>query len=158
MLRDTTEFFESMEGMYDHIRERIRIVDRMFADERTGFVVVTSPERESIDQTVGFWELLVERGLAFSGSVVNRIEPLDGVEPAEVDELVGLPGIDADLAMRITACQHDHVAVGKRDRDRVRELRSALGDAPVLCVPRMPKMINDLPGLASMGEHLYSGR
>ncbi|MBC7644912.1 MAG: ArsA family ATPase [Thermoleophilia bacterium] len=156
MLRDTTEFFESMEGMYDHIRERIALVDRMFADERTGFLVVASPERSSIDQAIDFWDLIAERRLSFTGSVVNRVEPTAGDEVANIDDLLGLPGIDRDLAARLVACQQDHFAVAARDESRLDELRSAIADAPVIGVPRLPRMINDLAGLADLKQYLYS--
>ncbi|MCB0880303.1 MAG: ArsA family ATPase [Thermoleophilia bacterium] len=154
MLRDTTEFFESMEGIYGQITERIRVVERMFASERTGFLAVTSPERESVEQAVSFWELLEERGYRFVGTVVNRVEPAPPGRLVTAEELERLDGIDESLAARIAAAQHDHAALADRDRSRLDELADATGDALTISVPRMPRLVSDLEGLRQLAPYL----
>lgn len=155
MLRDTTEFFEAFEGMYDAFGERIQIVDRLFADERTGFVIVTSPERESIDEAVDFWSLLARQHYHFAGSIVNRVEPQVDDDAVDEGSLAALDGIDADLAHAIAAAHDDHAHIARRDRDRVDDLIRSTGGAPVVVVPRLPRLINDVDGLASLAPHLY---
>lgn len=156
MLRDTTEFFESMEGIYGPITDRIRVVERMFGDPGTGFLAVTSPERESVDQAVELWEQLEERRFRFVGTVVNRIEP-DAPERIVTDEAVlELPGMDAGLAARIVAAQHDHAALAGRDRARIDELADATGDAVTVPVPRLARVVNDLDGLGALGPYLFA--
>lgn len=154
MLRDTTEFFESMEGIYGQITERIRVVERMFASERTGFLAVTSPERESVEQAVSFWELLEERGYRFVGTVANRVEPAPPGRLVTAEELERLDGIDESLAARIAAAQHDHAALADRDRSRLDELADATGDALTISVPRMPRLVSDLEGLRQLAPYL----
>lgn len=154
MLRDTTEFFESMEGIMGSITERIHIVERMFADAATGFLSVTSPERESVNQAVDFWELLEERRFTYVGTIVNRVEPEAPARMASVEELTTLDGVDESLALRIVAAQQDHVAIAGRDRTRLQELADATGDALTLSVPRLPRMVNDLDGLRALAPYL----
>lgn len=154
MLRDTTEFFESMEGMYDHIRERIQLVDRMFADDRTGFVLTTSPERSAIDQAVDFWSLLAERDLGYVGSIVNRVEPIHDLHLADADDLTALPGIDSSLAKRLLESQHDHVQLALRDQTHIEELRERTGGALVTAIPRLPRMVTDIDGLLELRQYL----
>jgi anion-transporting ArsA/GET3 family ATPase len=156
MLRDTTEFFETMEGIYGQITERIRVVERMFGDARTGFLSVTSPERESVDQAVNFWELLEARDYCYVGTVVNRVEPPAPGRIVTIAELDALDGVDESLAARIAAAQQDHAALAGRDRDRLDELAEATGDALTISVPRLARMVNDLAGLRALAPYLAS--
>lgn len=154
MIRDITEFFESMETMYDAFTERIRIVERMFSNPATGFIVVTSPERESIDQSVDFWQLLGERNYRFVGTIVNRVEPeqpegeLDRAAFSDLDE------IDDSLAARLIAAQLDHAHLARRDAERLAHLTDATADALTVAVPRIPVLVNDLHGLSSLAPYL----
>jgi hypothetical protein len=126
----------------------------MFASPKTGFLAVTSPERESVEQAVAFWELLEERHYRFVGTIVNRVEPVSPGRLATVDELADLPGVDASLATRIAAAQADHAALAARDAARLGELADATGDALTISVPRLPRIVNDLAGLRELAPHL----
>lgn len=154
MLTDTTEFFESMEGIYGQITDRIKVVERMFADPATGFLAVTSPERESVDQAVDLWQRLEERNFRYVGTVVNRIEPAAPGAIASIDDVAAEPGIDAALAARIVAAQQDHALLATRDRSRLDDLAEATGDALTISVPRLIRVVNDLDGLRALATHL----
>jgi anion-transporting ArsA/GET3 family ATPase len=154
MLRDTTEFFESVEGIVGQASDRIQVVERMFASPTTGFLAVTSPERESVEQAVAFWELLEERHYRFVGTIVNRIEPLAPGSLATNDDLEAIDGIDASFATRIVAAQLDHSELASRDRARLDELADATGDALTISVPRLPRIVNDLAGLRELAPYL----
>ncbi|MCW2925544.1 MAG: agmR [Thermoleophilia bacterium] len=154
MIRDTTEFFEAMQGIFGSISDRIRVVERMFASPSTGFLSVTSPERESVDQAVTFWELLEERQYCYVGTVVNRVEPEAPPSMATPDELTGIDGIDESLAARISAAQQDHAALAGRDRSRLDELAEATGSALTISVPRLARVVNDLDGLRALAPYL----
>ncbi len=154
MLRDTTEFFESVEGIVGQASDRIKVVERMFASPKTGFLAVTSPERESVEQAVAFWELLEERHYRFVGTIVNRIEPLAPGSLATADALEALDGVDASFAARIVAAQVDHSELASRDRSRLDELADATGDALTISVPRLPRIVNDLAGLRELAPYL----
>lgn len=154
MLREMTEFFEALEGIYGQVTERIRIVERMFGNQATGFLAVTSPERESVEQAVSFWEVLEERGYRFVGTVVNRIEPTPPQRLVDVSELEALDGIDHSLAQRVAAAQQDHVQLADRDRGRLDELADATGDALTISVPRLPRLVSDLEGLRALAPYL----
>lgn len=154
MLRDTTEFFESIEGIIGQASERIRVVERMFASPKTGFLAVTSPERESVEQAVDFWELLEARHYRFVGTVVNRVEALAPGRLATIADLEDIDGIDSAFATRIAAAQIDHAALASRDRSRLDELAEATGDALTISVPRLPRIVNDLDGLRELAPYL----
>lgn len=154
VLRDTTEFFESMEGIYGQVTERIRVVERMFGSPKTGFLAVTSPERESVDSAVAFWEVLEERGYRFVGTIVNRVEPPAPGRIVDASELEQLDGISGSLAARIVAAQIDHAGLAGRDQARLDELADATGGALTISVPRLARVVNDLDGLRELAPFL----
>jgi anion-transporting ArsA/GET3 family ATPase len=156
MLRDTSEFLESLQGIYGTFSDRIRVVERMFADTATGFLAVTSPERESVNEAVAFWELLESRRFGFVGTIVNRVEPAAPGSLASLTDLTRLTGIDEGLAARIMAAQVDHAALAGRDETRLEELAEATGDALTVSVPRLARMVNDLGGLRELAPALYA--
>lgn len=156
MLRDTSEFLESLQGIYGTFSDRIRVVERMFADPATGFLTVTSPERESVNEAVAFWELLEERRFGFVGTIVNRVEPAAPGSLTSVDDLTRLTGLDEGLAARIVAAQVDHAALAGRDASRLEELADSTGDALTVSVPRLARMVNDLGGLRELAPALYA--
>ncbi|MCW2927724.1 MAG: ArsA family ATPase [Thermoleophilia bacterium] len=154
MLRDTTQFFEAMEGIVGQVTERIRVVERMFGSTSTGFLTVTSPERESVEQAVAFWEALEERHYAYVGTVVNRVEPEVPERLATAEELLAVDGIDESLAARIVAAQQDHAALAGRDQSRLGELAHATGGSLTISVPRLARVVNDLDGLRALAPYL----
>jgi anion-transporting ArsA/GET3 family ATPase len=156
VIRDTTEFFEAFEGMYDGWSERIRIVERMFSDEHTGFVIVTSPERESIDEAGEFFDRLATEQCNFLGSIVNRVEPTQVGASVTAADLVALDGIDEDLASRILEAHAEHARIAARDEERVEELARLTSGAPTIRVPRLPRLITDLDGLRQLTPYLYA--
>lgn len=154
MLRDVTEFFEAFEDMYDAFGERISIVERLLGDERTGFFIVTSPERESISEAHDFWCLLNDRELEFVGAIVNRIEPGAAAVTVEAAELTDL-GLSDELASLVLEIQSDHSALALRDEQRVVELDESTGHAAILTVPRLPRLVSDISGLTAITPYLY---
>jgi MinD-like ATPase involved in chromosome partitioning or flagellar assembly len=126
----------------------------MFSSPRTGFLAVTSPERESVEQAVSFWELLEERNYRFVGTVVNRVEPAPPGRLVTPKELARIDGIDDALAARIAAAQQDHAALADRDQARLHELADATGDALTISVPRLARLVSDLAGLRALAPYL----
>lgn len=155
-LRDLTDFFESFDGMYDAMSERIQIVERLFSDPATGFFIVTSPERESLDEAASFWALLGELDFRFAGTIVNRVEPEVDVHGLTTRNVASRAEIDPDLAKVVLEVAADHAAIAARDRARIATLRSTTGRTPLLQVPRMPRLVSDLDGLAEVAGHLYT--
>lgn len=154
MLRDTTEFFESMQGVFGSVAERIRIVERMFESSGTGFLAVTSPERGRIDETIELWTMLEARRYTWIGTVLNKVEPSAPNDAATTEALQQLGGIDAALASRIAAAQQDHAALATRDRSRHDELVAATGGGLTITVPRLARVVNDLAGLRELAPFL----
>ncbi len=156
-LQDVSEFFEAFEGMYDLFGERVQVVERLLAEESTGFLVVTSPERESLTGAAEFWLSLADQGLGFIGTVVNRVEPEWPGRLRRAQDLQELGEIPDDLARRLARCLRDHQDVARRDAERIALLRDQTMGSPVASAPRMPRLEASLDGLLGLALHLYAG-
>ena len=79
-------FFRSLGGLIDGFKERTKGVKELLADPATTFLVVTSPEREPVEEAIYFRGKLREAKLPFGGLIVNRVQPF-GTEPADEEAL-----------------------------------------------------------------------
>lgn len=167
LLTDITEFLLAFEGMYGGFKERAAAVRELLGDRRTVFLLVTTPEREPIDEAVFFWRRLVEAELPFGGVIVNKVHPdhlgserhrsaaaLRRVAMAQLGE-TQLP---ADLAERVTDAFIDYQALAERDRENLRILSRRLGAEPLLEVPYLDGDVHDVAGLELLDRHLFAGQ
>ena len=153
LLEDISTFFRAMGGMIDDIARRARHVKALLADPATTFLLITSPERDPVQETIYFHRRLHEQQLPFGGLIVNRLRP----EPAEADAGDFADELGDDLARRVAAAAADVGALAARDRVNVARLRDELDDPPVVTVPQLPGDVHDVEGLAHVCEHLFGG-
>src|SRR4051794_2364799 len=154
LLDDLSVFFRSMGGMIDEIAERSRHVKTLLADEATTFLLVSSLERDPVEETIYFHRRLTEQQLPFGGLVVNRVRPQQP-DPGDhlADDLADELG--PDLARRVARTASEAAALASRDAAGLAKLRLGLGDPPVVSVPQLPGDVHDLEGLAHVCEHLF---
>lgn len=165
LLTDVTEFLLSFEGMYDGFKERAAAVRALLADERSVFLLVTTPEREPIAEAVFFWQKLVEAELPFGGVIVNKVHPAaldpDRERPpavlhrAAAAQLVDA-GLDPALADRVADVFVEHEALAGRDRANVRALARRLGSEPLLEVRQLDEDVHDVDGLGRLERELFA--
>jgi anion-transporting ArsA/GET3 family ATPase len=154
LLDDLSVFFRTMGGMIDGIVERGRHVKALLGDPATTFLLVSSLEREPVQETIYFHRRVSEQDLAFGGLVVNRVrrpvpEPEDDLATALEDDL------GHDLAGRVALTAAEQSVLATRDAAGLARLRLALGDPPLVAVPQLPGDVHDLEGLARVCEHLF---
>ena len=155
LLRDLSEFFNSFGDMAEGIQERARRVAQLLGDRHTTFLVVTSPQRDSIDEAIFFRRRLREGGMPFGGVIVNRVtdqELLHAGDDVE-DDLSALLG--GKLARKVARNFEDYRELAIRDHDSIERLRHETGE-PVILVPHLDDDVHDLDGLAAMNEHLFA--
>ena len=153
LLEDLSEFFRSFGEMTGGFRERAESVNRLLADNRTAFVLVTSPQEDSIEDAAFFHRRLRDAGLPFAGVVANRVrpelpEPADG--ESDLREALGEP-----LAAKVLDSYEAARLLAERDHANLDELRARLGRRPMIEVPDMDEDVHDLEGLRRMGAHLF---
>ncbi|MDX6684862.1 MAG: hypothetical protein QOF86_990, partial [Baekduia sp.] len=114
LMEDLSVFFSALSGVLDGFRERAAGVKELLTDPATTFLIVTSPEREPVDEAIFFHGKLLEARMDFGGLVVNRVHPLDG-GPAQAD----LPALekalgDPVLAGKVAKAYAEERALGER--------------------------------------------
>jgi anion-transporting ArsA/GET3 family ATPase len=148
LLDDLSTFFKALGSMIPDLAERGTHVKEMLSASTTTFLLVTSLEREPIDETVFFWEHLRDLKLPFGGVVVNKLR-------APVTDTRAPAGLDPDLAHRVELAATETAVLADRDAAGLERLRAALGDPPVIGVPQLPGDVHDLEGLAHVRDALF---
>ena len=154
LLKDLSDFFASFGDMAQGFRDRAKAVKRLLADERTTFLLVTSPAHEAVEEAKFFRDKIEEAGMPFGGVVVNRmhVEEPDGEAEADL-----APSLGPELAEKVMANFEDFHALAERDRRNVEELTGDMGDRPLVVVPYLDEDVHDLDGIEAINEHLFAG-
>jgi anion-transporting ArsA/GET3 family ATPase len=151
VLREITAFFTAIAGMVDALAERAAAVQALLRDPATGFVLVTSPKREAVEEAIAFAEELRRAHLTLAALVVNRVHGLEAVA-AERSALEALLG--ARLAGLVAAQSRELEALGAADLAALERLREAFGGLEPVLIPDLGDEIEDLDGLARIGRYL----
>lgn len=149
LLADLSEFFGAFEAMYAGFSERAESVRALLASDAAVFLVVTSPERDPVDEALFFVEQLRETALPFGAAIVNRVHPALATSPADAGPL-------GDLAPRVAAAAAQYAVLADRDAAGVARLTAALGDVPAILVPHLDTDVHDVAGLAEIDDHLFA--
>ncbi|MGH9182760.1 MAG: ArsA family ATPase [Acidimicrobiales bacterium] len=169
-LQDITEFFVLFQSMYDGFVERAQAVARVLEDRRTTFVVVTTLQAGPVHEAERFIAALHEKRLHLGALVLNKVLPsylLDPTATAAAKRLTSHPTDvaaalpdevgDGDLVHRVLAEIGESFLNFQVAAMREAEQRSELALAPevVATVPYFDTDIDDLGGLARMGDQIW---
>jgi anion-transporting ArsA/GET3 family ATPase len=151
LLADMGEFFRSFAGMTEGFRERAGLVNELLADDRTAFVLVTSPRRHALEDAVWFHHRLTEAGMPFAGVIANRVH--QGGGESDPERLASLLG--DELAAKVLRTYEAERRLAERDRAGLAELRKRIGRMPIVEIPHLHDDVHDLDGLRQMDEFLF---
>jgi anion-transporting ArsA/GET3 family ATPase len=157
LLRDLSEFFQSFGDMASGIGERAERVGKLLADRDTTFLLVTSPQRDAIDEAIFFRRRLRDQRLPFGGAIVNRMHEGAGVDPdadvgGDLDALLG-----EKLGAKVARNFEDHRRLAEHDQANVARLLRELGREPLIAVPLLDDDVHDIAGLAELDAYLFAG-
>ena len=170
-LEDIAEFFILFQTMYDGFVERARAVQRLLAERRTSFIVVSTLEVVPLREAEFFAQALTERKLHLGAIVLNKVLPAYLRDPAgalaaerlcERGEEVakGLaPAVEvpeqqlARVLAEVGQSYVDYRVVAQRESEQQAEL----GTMPetLVSVPYFDTDVYDLAGLMRLGERLF---
>jgi anion-transporting ArsA/GET3 family ATPase len=150
-------FFGSLGELLGGFRERAEAVNALLADPTTIFLLVTSPEREPIDEAIFFWRKLKAARLPFGGVIVNRVHDraAQGDPDVVAAELTGELG--DDLARRVADAFRDYQVLARRDRRNIERLAGKLDGDQLLEVPYLDEDVHDIAGLRRIHRFLVAG-
>ncbi len=156
LLQDLSVFFRALGGMIDGFRERAEQVGRLLEDPGTTFLLITSPEREPIEEAIFFRRKLKAARMPFGGVIVNRVH--HGVEHPDLEaverELAGELG--DKLAGKVASNLGDYQVIAERDAAGIARLARELGDRPLLEVPQFDSDVHDVEGLLRIHRYLFA--
>ena len=157
LVSDLGTFFQLLGDMTSDFSARAAQVEQLLRAPTTAFLLVTSAEREPIDEAIWFHRTLQDGGLPFAGVVVNRVhhDLLSGNEPEDVRAELDR-SLPPELAERVAENFHDYHVLARRDERNIARLAEALTDEPLLLVPQLDGDVHDLDGLLRMHRYLFA--
>lgn len=157
LLNDLSTFFKALGGLLDGFRERAKGVKKLLADPGTTFLIVTSPEREPVEEAIFFRGKLREARMPFGGLIVNRVHTLpDGLEPGSADTVVAelADELGERLAGKVAETVRDAELLSARDTAAIDRLRREVDDPDPVLIPELDDDVHDVDGLVLVHEHL----
>jgi len=158
LIQDLSVFFRALGGIIDGFKERASGVKALLGDPATTFLIVTSPQREPVDEAIYFHGKLADARMPFGGLVVNR------VTPCAQDDEVDVPGLTASLtdelgaslAGKVARTYAEAQALAQRDLRAIERLRTTLGVEDPVLVPQLEGDVHDIQGLLGVQRHLFA--
>jgi anion-transporting ArsA/GET3 family ATPase len=160
-INDVVAFFRAFEGMEEGFRDRAARVQELLAAGSTGFVLVTSPRRDAVDEAMFFAGKLAENETPVDALVVNRVHPRFGDERPEGlrARAETLAGTDGDAAAELAALYAnlaDFQEVSDRERHQFDDVRTLVDHGAAAYVPFLARDVHDFDSLAEVGRHLFA--
>jgi anion-transporting ArsA/GET3 family ATPase len=140
LLDDLSVFFRALGGLIDGFKERAEAVKALLGDPATTFLIVSSPEREPVEEAIFFRGKLADHGMPFGGLVVNRVHMLNG----------------GGLAAKVVRAHAEERALAERDAAAIERLRTETGDESPVVVPQLGGDVHDIDGLVLVHAHLFA--
>jgi anion-transporting ArsA/GET3 family ATPase len=158
LLEDLGVFFRALGGLIDGFKERADGVKALLTDPATTFLIVTSPEREPVEEAIFFREKLREAGMPFGGLVVNRVHAVRGAAGSDPDHVAEElePALGAKLAAKVARAFAEEQVLAARDEAAIAHLRKATGDGDPWLIPQLDGDVHDIDGLVAVHRHLSS--
>jgi anion-transporting ArsA/GET3 family ATPase len=156
LLQDLSVFFRALGGLVGGFRERASGVKKLLADPATTFLIVTSPERDPVEEAIFFHGKLREAGMPFGGLVVNRVQAnlVEGDPDAAAAELADELG--PELTAKVAETLRELRVLADRDRASIERLIEELDDPEPVVVPLLEGDVHDVDGLAAVHAHLFA--
>jgi anion-transporting ArsA/GET3 family ATPase len=159
LLDDLSVFFRALGGLIDGFKERAEGVKALLGDPATTFLIVSSPEREPVEEAIFFRGKLADHDMPFGGLVVNRVHVLNGGgtgDGADADGAALVAALGAKLAAKVTRAYAEERALAERDAAAIERLRNETGDERPVVVPQLGGDVHDIDGLVLVHAHLFA--
>jgi anion-transporting ArsA/GET3 family ATPase len=154
LLDDLGAFFRALGGLIDGFKERAEGVKALLGDPATTFLIVSSPEREPVEEAIFFRGKLADHDMPFGGLVVNRAHALDGTSDEAGGEALEA-ALGARLAAKVARAYAEERALAERDAAAIERLRAETGDPNPVVVPQLASDVHDIDGLVAVHSHLF---
>ena len=138
-------------------RDRAEQVTALLHDRATRFVLVASPQRDTVVEAVWFAGQLRGQGFEVAATVVNRLLPRFG--DGSVDDAATRATAAHERGDEALAAVWSNLAelrtVADAERAQLLPLVERVGNGVTVEVPRLPSDVHDLAALDLLGVHLF---
>jgi anion-transporting ArsA/GET3 family ATPase len=146
VLADAIAFFQAFEGMETGFRRRADDVMALLRSDVTRYVLVASPQSDTIEEARYFAAKLRESAVRVGALVVNRSTPTFPVPEGKRAKA------DADLWRNL----EDLNATAAAERTHLTALLGDVGDAPAVWVPLLGSDVHDMASLHEIRRLLFA--
>lgn len=148
-LQELANFLVTIGDMNEGFRERARSVRALLAEPSTGFVLVTAPMRERMDEAIHFHRLLQQNRMRVEAVVVNRVH-----SPPSADQRAAAETLPEPLRSKVKRTLEEAEAVARGDAAGIAQLVAELGDTPLVRIPRFEADVHDIAALWRTSRYL----
>jgi anion-transporting ArsA/GET3 family ATPase len=158
---DVVSFFRAFEGMEAGFRDRALAVEALLAAPETGFVLVTSPRRDAMEEAEYFSQQLEGNGKKIDALIVNRVHPSFGDEAPAGLRAAGeeLARLDNPAARRLEQ-RYENLAdfreIAELERADVKGVQARVGATTISYVPYLARDVYDFSALREIGTLLLA--
>jgi anion-transporting ArsA/GET3 family ATPase len=158
VLRDVQTFVAALDTMFGGFRERADATYRLLQADGTAFLVVATPERDSLREAAYFVERLRTERMPLAGLVLNRVHGLDSpslsaeralAAAQTLAERRGHPLTQALLKVHAT-----RVRVVEREQVTIDRFTGGHPEVAVGRIRARSRDVHDLPGLREVANDL----
>lgn len=155
VVNDAVAFFTAFEGMEQGFRDRAAKVSALLSDPRTGFVVITTPRREAVNEAIFFADRLSGSSDRVDALIANRMFPSFGALPPAMTGVLTDDTKDPDVgsAARILT---DFEKISSKEENHISELAKRLPGTTIVRVPFLSADVHDLGGLDEIQRLLFA--
>jgi anion-transporting ArsA/GET3 family ATPase len=161
LLAEIALFFAAVGSLVGGFRERAAAVEALLRDSGTTFVLVSSPEREPVRESIAFATQLRRAGLEIGGVVVNRVamttdsQRADSLSDSPATELALVASLGERLGGIVAASAERAVRQAHHDELGVARLRGQLDGVSLTLVPRLDRSLGELETLGAVTRRLF---
>jgi anion-transporting ArsA/GET3 family ATPase len=158
VLADAVAFFQAFAGMEVGFRQRAEAVTALLRADTTRFVLVASPQRDTVTEASWFADQLAEQGFSVHATIVNRLHPRFGAgtvadasrRAAKASQRgdVGVAAVWSNLA--------ELRAIAVAERAELTPLLERVAGSAVVEVPLLPSDVHDVEALEELARHLFA--
>lgn len=153
ILRDVATFVQSLDSMFGGFQERADRTYKLLKQPGTNFVVVASPEADTLREASFFVNRLAHDSMPLSGLIVNRTHPnLTSISAPTTQ--AALERATGELTRGVLNIHLDRATAAQRELHMLQRFTSANPSVPWVGVPALPFEVADAEALRAVAEQI----
>ncbi|MBK7858292.1 MAG: ArsA family ATPase [Archangiaceae bacterium] len=149
-LQELAGFMLAVSGLNEGFRERATETRALLAAKTTGFVLVTGPMPDRMDEAVFFHTLLRQNHLEVAALVVNRVH-----QPVPASQWAAAARLPDPVRRKMEQTLEESEALAAADARGIEKLREQCPGTPLIIVPRFEGDVHDLKALWETSKFLF---